>query len=211
MAPDTRLRRARLPHAQKVGDSARVFVAFAGIVTLALVTATAARAQAADSVPRFTTPEAAEAIAKTYYDRGNVTEARRIVAVATAYRWAEAATPYHYGAIGTNGIDCSALVRAAYLRAGLTNVPRTSHELATRGRAVSRAIPTLEPADLLVFGKAGAISHVGMYLGGGYFIHAASSEHGVVISRLDDPKWTRLWISARRLIEDAPPSTSGSR
>ena len=167
-----------------------------------------ARAQSGELGPTFASPEAAEAAAKIEYDSGFVPKARRIVAVATAYRWAQAATPYRYGAIGNDGIDCSALVRASYLRAGLTEVPRTSHELATRGREVHRDIATLEPADLLVFGK-NDISHVGMYLGGGFFIHAASSEHGVVISRLDDPKWTRLWLSARRLIEDrgVPPVT----
>ena len=173
-----------------------------------LLGASPLRAQALDGTPQFASPDAAEAAAMDAFEHGHVTEARRIVAAATAYRWAQAATPYRYGAVGTNGIDCSALVRAAYLRAGLTNVPRTSHELATRGRLLPRVIAALEPADLLVFGKRD-ISHVGMYLGGGFFIHAASSEHGVVISRLDDPKWTRLWLSARRLIEDrgAPPVT----
>jgi cell wall-associated NlpC family hydrolase len=60
----------------------------------------------------------------------------------------------------------------------------------------------LQPGDLVYFGKAPEkkITHTGMYIGGGEFIHATAHEKPVVqISRLDDPHWTEVYAAARRL------------
>ncbi|HVT37662.1 MAG TPA: C40 family peptidase [Gemmatimonadaceae bacterium] len=155
--------------------------------------------------PRFFSADEAESTAVALFAAGRGAEARRIVAVSTAHRWL--GSPYGWGAVGTRGaIDCSALVRAAYLRAGIT-LPRVSRDQAALGVAVVRRVDALALADLLVFGKAstGAITHVGLYLGGGWFVHSASATGGVTVSRLADPQWTHLWLGARRIIaEDAP-------
>jgi cell wall-associated NlpC family hydrolase len=59
----------------------------------------------------------------------------------------------------------------------------------------------LQPGDLLFFGSSPAkITHTGMYMGGGKFIHDTTHDHpGVQISGLDDPPWTQLLVAARRV------------
>lgn len=168
---------------------ARGFVAF-----------TLATAPATDSA-RFNSSEALEAHALRAWDRGDTVTARREIAVASAYRWL--GQPYRWGGVGYAGIDCSALTRAAYLRAGLS-LPRTSGEQARMGREIGRELRALVPGDLLIFGHDGRVTHVGMVLGGGYFVHAAGTARGVIVSRLADGSWKRLWLGTRRII-DGPP------
>jgi cell wall-associated NlpC family hydrolase len=56
----------------------------------------------------------------------------------------------------------------------------------------------LQAGDLLFFG-GNSITHVGMYIGEGQFIHATTHERPIVqISRLDEPHWTSLYQGARR-------------
>jgi cell wall-associated NlpC family hydrolase len=59
----------------------------------------------------------------------------------------------------------------------------------------------LQPGDLLFFGASLAkISHTGMYIGNGEFIHDTTNTHpGVQISKLDDMPWTHLLVAARRV------------
>ena len=59
----------------------------------------------------------------------------------------------------------------------------------------------LQPGDLLFFGSSPReITHTGMYIGDGQFIHDTTNGHPVVqISRLDDELWTRLLVSSRRV------------
>jgi gamma-D-glutamyl-L-lysine dipeptidyl-peptidase len=59
----------------------------------------------------------------------------------------------------------------------------------------------LQPGDLLFFGSsASRITHTGMYLGHGEFIHDTTHDHpGVQISRLDDMPWTKLLVATRRV------------
>ncbi len=93
-------------------------------------------------------------------------------------------SPYELG--GTNpdrGFDCSGLV--AYVLAQMhMHLPRRADEQAKVGDAVDRN--QLRPGDLLTFGRD-TVSHVGIYIGGGEFIHASSVAHRVIVSRLDRP------------------------
>jgi cell wall-associated NlpC family hydrolase len=59
----------------------------------------------------------------------------------------------------------------------------------------------LQAGDLLFFGSSAKdITHTGMYIGEGQFIHDSTSGHPVVqIGRLDDDPWTRLLVASRRL------------
>lgn len=59
----------------------------------------------------------------------------------------------------------------------------------------------LQPGDLLFFGASPSkITHTGMYLGNGEFIHDTTHDHpGVQISRLDDRPWTKVLVAARRV------------
>ena len=114
-------------------------------------------------------------------------------------------TPYQWGGSGGNGFDCSGLIQFAYGKAGLS-VPRQSADQATIGREVGGTESELRPGDILVFSAnpGGGVSHVGLYVGSGQFIHSGSQ--GVQISGLSatDPTgqwWVERWISTRRVFE----------
>ena len=74
--------------------------------------------------------------------------------------------PYVWGGDSPSGFDCSGLVQYVYGRLGVT-LPRTSYEQYNAGRHITRS--ELEPGDLVFFDGAG---HVGIYAGGGRFIHS---------------------------------------
>jgi hypothetical protein len=115
--------------------------------------------------------------------------------------------PYRWGGTGADGggFDCSGLIQHAYAQHGIV-LPRTSAEQARQGKAVSKKLDTLLPGDLLTFSnRGGPVSHVGLYVGEGRFIHSAS--RGVQISILsgEDPYgrwWFTRWVGVRRIIED---------
>jgi len=105
---------------------------------------------------------------------------------------------YRYGGnTPKSGFDCSGLVQYSYRQAGLT-VPRTSKEQYRQARPVSRR--HLQAGDLIFFrNRYGSfVSHVGIYLGEGEFIHAPSSGKKVSIKRLDTPYWKKHFYAAGR-------------
>ncbi len=91
-------------------------------------------------------------------------------------------TPYRYGGDSPSGFDCSGLVYYVYREAGLA-VPRTAAE--QRASAHRVAEDTLEPGDLVFFYTPE--DHVGIYLGGGEFVHAPATGRSVERARLDTP------------------------
>jgi cell wall-associated NlpC family hydrolase len=118
----------------------------------------------------------------------------------------EMGQPYVWGGTGdgSGGFDCSGLIYYAYGRHGV-RIPRTSQGQAGAGIAIRRDLDALLPGDILTFAEdGGQVSHVGLYVGEGRFIHSASS--GVRLSRLaeDDPNgryWLRRWVGVRRVVE----------
>jgi cell wall-associated NlpC family hydrolase len=112
---------------------------------------------------------------------------------------------YRLGGTGEpgDGFDCSGLIQFAYERVGIA-LPRRSADQARVGRELGRDASELLPGDVLTFsGNGRTVTHVGLYMGDGRFIHSASK--GVQISRLgdDDPNgryWFRRWVGARRII-----------
>ncbi len=111
--------------------------------------------------------------------------------------------PYRWGDEGEQGFDCSGLIRYAFGKHGVS-LPRSSAEQAKQGDEISRDLDALRPGDVLTFATRGTrISHVGLYLGNGKFIHSA--RNGVQISVLspDDVSgrwWFKRWRGARRMI-----------
>jgi len=82
------------------------------------------------------------------------------------------------------------------------DLPRTAREQATRGTLVDRDVRKLRPGDLLTFGKDNRVSHIGVYVGDGRFVHASTSQRRVVEASIDKPgTWFRRnWVGVRRLL-----------
>jgi probable lipoprotein NlpC len=114
--------------------------------------------------------------------------------------------PYEFGGTGAGGggFDCSGLIQYAYKQHGIV-LARRSVDQAKEGRKVDRKLDHLRPADLLTFtNRGGPVTHVGLYVGGGRFIHSAT--RGVQISTLSaqDPYgrwWYRRWVGVRRIVQ----------
>lgn len=113
-------------------------------------------------------------------------------------------TPYRWGG-GTpaEGFDCSGLVGHVYAQIGGLALPRRSTEISRIGHALDRS--ELAPGDLVFFNTQGApFTHVGIYVGEGRFVHAASAKSGILLSRLDEAYWRTRYDGARRLTDAAP-------
>ncbi|MCZ2806029.1 NlpC/P60 family protein [Modestobacter sp. VKM Ac-2983] len=93
---------------------------------------------------------------------------------------AQRGKPYVWGGNGPGSFDCSGLVKYAYAAAGV-NLPRSSSQQATVGRAVSRA--ELQPGDIIAFRSP--VSHVGIYIGNGQMVHAPTSGDVVKVAPID--------------------------
>ena len=124
-------------------------------------------------------------------ERYSATPASRAAAIALD----QVGSPYRYGGTTPAGFDCSGLVHYAYGSVGL-RTPRTTGELWSRLPPVSRA--SLAVGDVLFFDIDGKVSHVGLYLGGGRFVHAPSSGRHVSVARLDDLYYQRAFIRGGR-------------
>jgi cell wall-associated NlpC family hydrolase len=115
--------------------------------------------------------------------------------------------PYRYGGASPSGFDCSGFVRFVFRGIGVA-LNRSSRSMATQGARVARG--EIQPGDLLFFRTLGKrISHVGIYLGEGLFIHAGSrggpGQRGVKVARLDIAYYDRRLVQARRVVpRDGP-------
>lgn len=109
----------------------------------------------------------------------------------------ELGAAYVYGGASPSGFDCSGFTSWVFRQAGL-RLSRTADEQASLGRPVSRE--NLQPGDLLFWNTDGSgISHVGIYIGGGKFIHAESESTGVIITPVDKAWWSARYAGARRI------------
>lgn len=122
---------------------------------------------------------------------------------------AQIGKPYRFGGRSPKrGFDCSGFVQ--YVLASLQHeVPRTAAQQAAVGEAVVRDTSRLRPGDLLTFGDDRRITHIGIYVGNGRYIHA-SSRAGRVIESPIRRRLSRAqrWRGVRRLAlnesDDAP-------
>lgn len=108
-------------------------------------------------------------------------------------------TPYVYGGNSKNGIDCSAFVSRVYSKVFNVKLPRTVAHQKNLGTVVTG---NLQPGDLIFFDFGSGISHVGIFVFGEKFIHAASGgpNVGVVKCSLKEPYYKRHYAYARRIV-----------
>lgn len=108
--------------------------------------------------------------------------------------------PYLWGGRSSFGYDCSGFTQML-MRARGVNMPRDADQQAAWTGLIAVERKDLQAGDLLFFGSApDKITHTGVYIGDGQFIHDTTNGHPVVqISRLDDDPWTHLLVASRRV------------
>jgi cell wall-associated NlpC family hydrolase len=112
-----------------------------------------------------------------------------VVGVALQY----VGTPYVWAGASPAGFDCSGLVMYAYAQVGVS-LPHSSYAMWGIGTPVPR--DQLEPGDIVFFDGLG---HVGIYIGGGEFVHAPHTGTVVQVSSLDDGSYAASYVGARRV------------
>ncbi|WP_142413975.1 NlpC/P60 family protein [Hathewaya massiliensis] len=103
--------------------------------------------------------------------------AQRAVQLALQYQ----GVPYVWGGTTPGGFDCSGLVQYVYGRLGV-GISRVTTSQINEGVPVSKS--QLQPGDLVFFGSASAPHHVGMYIGGGQYVHAPRTGDVVKVANL---------------------------
>ena len=108
-------------------------------------------------------------------------------------------TPYRPAGADPSGFDCSGLVQYVFAQHGLA-VPRTVQSQFRVGHDIGAG--RIQPGDLVFFRvNARAVSHVGIAVGRGRFVHAPSHRGTVRVELLDSPYWASRYAGARRVIE----------
>jgi len=160
-------------------------LALIGVVLLSACSGTSRMRQATPPVAR-TAPAA-----RTDTAAANAVLMRAFSLVGTPYRWG--------GNTPESGFDCSGLVNYVFADMLDLKLPRTSRELAAyQGPRIAK--DRLASADLVFFGSGGNVTHVGIYVGDGRFIHAPSSGGTVRLEQLDARYWSTRYSGARRVL-----------
>lgn len=120
-------------------------------------------------------------------------DATRLRKIAEAYL----GVPYRLGGQSRSGMDCSGFIRQVFAETYNLNLPHSSGAMSRLGAAVDRR--NLKPGDLVFFKSLGFVDHGGIYIGGDYFIHSATSV-GVSYSSLDAPYFASHYAGARRVV-----------
>ena len=119
----------------------------------------------------------------------------QIVALAKQYL----GTPYVLGGNGPSSFDCSGFTKYIYSQFG-SSLNRTATDQLQNGVSVSR--DELQPGDLVFFKyrTSKPVSHVGIYIGGGEFIHASTNRYVVQIDQMNSGHYANVYVYARRVL-----------
>jgi cell wall-associated NlpC family hydrolase len=137
------------------------------------------------------TPDRAPAVAGESTARANAVLFRALALVGTPYRYG--------GNTPESGFDCSGLVGYVFRDAAGIPLPRTSAAIGDLDRP-KVARNQLQSGDLVLFASGRKISHVGIYVGDGRFVHAPNSGGTVRLDRLDAPGWRETFRMGKRVI-----------
>jgi cell wall-associated NlpC family hydrolase len=118
---------------------------------------------------------------------------RAIGLVGTPYRWG--------GNTPDSGFDCSGLVDYIYRHAADIPLPHSSRAMARMDGRDVRRMTELASGDLVFFKIDGDISHVGVYVGKGRFVHAPNSGGTVRLDDIDGPYWRDHFAFGKRLLD----------
>lgn len=115
-----------------------------------------------------------------------------------SYAYSFMGVPYVWGASGSTAFDCSGFTAYVFSAFGVS-LPHYTGSQFNMGNGVSRS--NLSSGDLVFFNTVGSISHVGIYIGGGKFIHASSGSHKVTVSSLSNSYYNSRYAGARRILK----------
>jgi lipoprotein Spr len=118
---------------------------------------------------------------------------------ATIDKWL--GTRYRYGGATEKGIDCSAYTGTLVHEVFGLVLARTARDQYANCIKLERE--QMQQGDLVFFNTRGGISHVGLYLGNGYFTHASTSI-GVTISNLSETYWSKKFVRGGRITVPEP-------
>ena len=106
---------------------------------------------------------------------------------------------YVSGGTSPSGFDCSGFTTYVFKHFGIS-LSRTSGAQASNGTKVERS--NLQAGDILIFNDSSnsKVGHVGIYIGGNQFIHAANPQKGVIISSLSESYYSARYVGARRVL-----------
>lgn len=110
-------------------------------------------------------------------------------------------TPYRWGGARPGGFDCSGLVNYVFRTALGIQLPRVSRDMARHsGGELIKDRKEVRTGDLVFFGKAGRITHVGIVLDKGLFLHAPRTGKDVRMDSFSSGYWSHKFIQARRVL-----------
>lgn len=108
--------------------------------------------------------------------------------------------PYRYGGnTPQTGFDCSGLVGYVFRDVADISLPRTSADIG-KLKQPDVSLRNLQSGDLVLFAANRRVSHVGIYVGNGQFVHAPNSGGTVRLDRLDAPGWKDTFSGGKRVI-----------
>jgi gamma-D-glutamyl-L-lysine dipeptidyl-peptidase len=141
-------------------------------------------------------------LSTAWIQNGDVTRDPKLLTIAQSITLGKKflGIPYLWGGRSSFGYDCSGFTQMLVRQRGI-NMPRDADLQATWDGVVAINRKDLQAGDLLFFGSSPVdITHTGMFIGNGEFIHDTTHDHPMVqISRLDDEPWTKILVACRRV------------